>query len=207
MQQEREAARRRARVGPHGRYLPRVSRNEHIAGQAIRRENLEGGVELWIAYSGMRDEALRIRKDPRLRRMPELMKSMDPEALNGYVVFPKRRAPRLPPGTGNLVQYIPVHGGVTYARKDRIAAVWGFDTAHSHSEDEPRTDQDWILANCMVLYRGLLLAAKIWPKFRRASPTRRAELAQELLDQIPEQPLNAKLGFEAMLNTLLGKIG
>jgi hypothetical protein len=206
-QQQRETERRRARFDSHGRYKPRDSRNEYIASQAIRCESLSGGVEFWITYNGNREQWLHMRKDPRLSAMPELMKHMAPEALNGYVAFPKRRAPRLPPGTGNIVQYIPVHGGVTWAHKDSFAAVWGFDTGHAGSEDEPRTDQDWILGNCFVLYRGLTLAAKLWPEFRRAGQKRRAALAQELLDLIPEQPLNQKLGFEALLNTLSGEVG
>ena len=70
---------------------------------------------------------------------------------------------------------------------------------HARSEQQPRTDQDWIRANCWVLYRGLMLAEKHWPEFRRASQARRAEIAEELLALIEEQPLLDKLGFEAMI--------
>jgi hypothetical protein len=139
--------------------------------------------------------------------MSEFSKTVcDADALNGYVAFPKRRAPHIPPGTGSLTSYIPVHGGVTYASKDSFAAVWGFDTMHSGSEHEPRGDKDWILANCVILYRGLLLAAKLWPEFRRAGRDRRMVLAQQLLDLIPEQPLMEKLGFEALINLMCGKV-
>jgi len=123
------------------------------------------------------------------------------------VAFPKRHAPRLKMGTGNIVQYIPVHGGITYMEKDSVAAVWGFDTQHLSSEKEPIAEPEWVVANCWILYRGLKLAAKLWPEFRRAGNMRRAELAQQLLDLVEEQPLGDKLGFEAMLSVLTGRIG
>ena len=86
-------------------------------------------------------EFLRMRQDPALENTEAWL---DPEALNGYVAFPKRHAPRLPVNYQNLVQYMPIHGGVTYVRKDSYAAVWGFDTMHLDSAALPRTDCDWM---------------------------------------------------------------
>jgi hypothetical protein len=202
MNARREAARKAARLKPDGSLALARSANAHIAQAALVREPVPNGrgAEFWITYCAGRDEFLRLRDDPAFSKLT----FCDPDALNGYVAFPKRQAPSLPRSTGNIVQYIPVHGGVTWARKDSFMAVWGFDTMHATSEREPRTDQDWIRANCWVLYRGLLLAAKLWPEFRRASQKRRAELAEELLDLVGEQPLMEKLGFEALIGTFLG---
>jgi hypothetical protein len=204
MNARREAARKAARFRPDGSLALAVSANAHIAELALVREPVPNGhgAEFWITYNGGRKEFLRLRDDMAATKFA--VSICDPDALNGYVAFPKRQAPRLPRTTGNIVQYIPVHGGVTWARKDSFMAVWGFDTMHAYSERQPRTDQDWIRANCWVLYRGLLLAAKLWPEFRRASQRRRAELAQELLDLVGEQPLTEKLGFEAMVGMFLG---
>jgi hypothetical protein len=200
----REAARKAARFKPDGSLALASSDNARIAGVALVREPVPNGhgAEFWITYNGARAEFLRLRDDPAMSKLA--LSLCDPDALNGYVAFPKRQAPRLPRSTGNIVQYIPVHGGVTWACKDSYMAVWGFDTGHAYSERQPRTDQDWIRANCWVLYRGLLLAAKLWPEFRRASQRRRAELAQELLDLVGEQPLMEKLGFEALIKTFFG---
>jgi hypothetical protein len=209
-QAEREAKRRAARREA-GKYKPRYSLNQHLAEIALVREPIdEGRAEIWVTYTNMREDALR------LRELPEFAKNtlLDPDALNGYVAFSKRSKPRLPITTGDLVKYIPVHGGVTYAHKDSYAAVWGFDTFHVGSEKEPRTDCDWVRANCWILYRGLLLAAKLWPEFQRANRTRKvqaelvlvAQLAEQLLALLPEQPMGKKLGFEAMIGLLAGEV-
>lgn len=200
----RETARKAARRSA-GKYIPREDRNRYLAAQALVREPLANGAEAWVTYTAGRADFLRLREQPALTSIAHQL--CDPDALNGYVAFPKRAAPKLPAGTGDIAQYIPVHGGVTYATKDGYMAVWGFDTMHAGSEVEPRTDKDWILANCWVLYRGLLQAAQLWPKFRRADRFHRAEMADQLLALIEEQPLNKKLGFEAMFNTLFGKVG
>lgn len=203
----RRAARARAeRRTPEGRFRPRRSSNREIASRALVREPIRdgGGAELWITYNRGREEWLRLRDNPALAGIAEIC---DPDALNGYVAFPKRRAPRLPAGTGHLVQFIPVHGGVTYAVKDGYMAVWGFDTMHSKSQDEPRADRDWIRAHCLILYRGLVLAEKLYPEFKRATPQRRGAIADQLLALVWESPLPGKLGTEALINLLGGRIG
>lgn len=210
MNERREAARRAARFRPDGSLRPRESRNRFIAETALVRELIPGGhgAEFWITYTGMRESWIQLRDNPIIAaQLPETMKTCEPDALNGYVAFPKRHAPRLPAGTGGIVKYIPVHGGVTYAVKDSYMAVWGFDTMHYRSGAQPRTDQDWIRANCWVLYRGLMLAEKHWPEFERASQGRRAEIADVLLALVEEQPLLDKLGFEAMIGMLFGRVG
>jgi hypothetical protein len=200
-QAEREAKRRAARRDA-GKYKPRYSQNRHLAEIALVREPIDKGrAEIWVTYTNMREDALRIKKITGLEEMARLT-----DALNGYVAFPKRWKPRLPMTTGGLVKYIPVHGGVRYAHKDSCAAVWGFDTVHAGSEKEPRTDRDWIRANCWILYRGLLLAAQLWPEFRRVDRSRKAQLAERLLALLPEQPMGKKLGFAAMIGLLAGKV-
>ena len=204
----REAKRRAARLWPDGKFKPEAPRNRLIAEVALVREEIPGsaGAEFWVTHTSGREEFLRLREDPKLANIANGF--LDPDALNGYVAFPKRHAPRLPKSDANIVQYIPVHGGVSYARKDAFAAVWGFDTMHAGSENEPRTDQDWIRANCWILYRGLILAARLWPEFRRAGQPRRIELADRLLALVEEQPLIDKLGFGAQLNMLItGRVG
>jgi hypothetical protein len=209
IQERQEAARRAARRFPNGKLRPTESRNRFIAETALVREPIPDGhgAEFWITYGGGRERWLRLRESKVAAQLIETVKMCDPDALNGYVAYPKRHAPHLPAGTGHIVQYIPVHGGVTWARKDSFMAVWGFDTMHSNSENQPRTDQDWIRANCWVLYRGLMLAEKRWPEFRRASQSRRAQIADGLLALIEEQPLLEKLGFEATISLLFGRIG
>jgi hypothetical protein len=208
-EQERAQERKLARFHPvTGRLLPKDSRNRLISDDALAREPIgKHGAELWITYTPGREEFLRVR-----RLYPELdstLKFCDPDALNGYVAFPKRHAPRLPMDIGNIVQYIPVHGGVSYAHKDATAAVWGFDTMHAGSEDVPRTDRDWMRHQCHILHHGLEIAAGLWPEFRRAGQARRIEMAQGLFDIDPaaEGGLDKRLGFQALVNLMCGRIG
>jgi hypothetical protein len=208
---ERAAYRRWLRRPEGRRYQPAAApQNRVIAEATLVREPIpnSGGAEIWITYHAGREEFLRMREDPVLKRLmlSGTTEFLDPDALNGYVAFPKRRAPRIPGNHENLVQYIPVHGGVTYARKDSYAAVWGFDTMHHGSEQQPRTDRDWIRGQCLILFYGLRLGAKLWPEFRRAPRARRVELAQGMFDLLPGGDAR-DLGFTALLNLLTGKVG
>jgi hypothetical protein len=204
---ERERQRKQRRFHPvTGKLVPTVSNNRIIREKALVCEPIgRGRAELWITYNPGREEFLRMRE-----RCPDLVAVLslcDPDALNGYVAFDKRHAPRLPMDTGNLVQYIPVHGGVTYAVKDSIAAVWGFDTMHGTSERVERTDREWMRYQCHILHHGLEIAADLWPKFRRErDQAKRAEMAQALfdIDLAASGDFNERLGFEALLNLFLG---
>jgi hypothetical protein len=206
----RERQRKLQRFDPAtGKLVPKVNRNRSIRDAAVVREPIgRGNAELWITYTPGREEFVRLRE-----RCPELVLAIstcDPDALNGYVAFDKRHAPRLPMTTGDLVQYIPVHGGVTYACKDSIAAVWGFDTMHGGSEKVPRTDRDWMRYQCHILHHGLEIAEDLWPKFRRErNQVKRAEMAQGLFDIDPAASgdLKERLGFEALISLLCGRIG
>jgi hypothetical protein len=188
----------------------RHSHNRHLHDVAIIREPLgrNGDAELWIAYTGMREEALRLRAThPELEYFHSVC---DPDALNGYVAFPKRRGPKLPTHYQGLVQYIPVHGGITYAVKDSFATVFGFDTAHWKSEDQPRTDPEWIRYQCHVLHHGLRMAEELWPKFRKANRDGKIAIAQTLFEECdPAQSgrVSDRLGFTALINLMCGKVG
>lgn len=203
----REARRKAARFDPAtGKLRRRVSRNRLIRDESHIREPIgRDGAELWICYTPTREEALRICEHEELRGIS----LFDPEALNGYVAFPKRHAPALPITTGGIAKFIPVHGGITYAVKDSFAAVWGFDTMHASSENVPRTDPEWIRYQCAVLHHGLQVAADLWPKFRREqNPSKLATMAQALfdIDEAASGGFRDRLGFEALLSLLTGEL-
>jgi hypothetical protein len=210
MEARREKERKLRRLNPAtGKLLPRESRNRWIHDQAFVREPLgRGDAELWITYTPRREDHIRMREEH-----PELFQTIglcDPDALNGYVAWPKRHGPKLPMETGGIIQYIPVHGGVTYALKDSFATVWGFDTMHAGSPGVERTNSDWIRFQCHLLHHGLQVAEGLWPKFRRERDVhKRAEMAQALFDIEPAASggLGDRLGFTALLNLLTGKIG
>jgi hypothetical protein len=104
---------------------------------------------------------------------------------------------------GGILDYIPVHGGVTYAVKDQTACVYGFDTLHYDSESVPRTERPWIAWQCRILYESILFAAKIERNYLRAvTEPQRARILQPLLDLVPEQ--DPSIG--AILRLLTGEL-
>jgi hypothetical protein len=204
--QAQENARRAARRPEGSRYLPRNSRNAAIRDESIVREPIpesHGAAELWICYTPRRKEFLRLREltrhDEQLAKDLAITRELcDPDALNGYVAFNKRRAPSLPKECP-LVDFVPVHGGVTYTVKDSIAAVWGFDTLHVNSEKLPRTDQVWIKTQCLVLYEHLTLADRYWPEYRRAGRDRRIEILKDVFGPLREAQ---ELGMGGMMRMM-----
>lgn len=78
--------------------------------------------------------------------------------LNGYVVFPDK--PVKEPGYDGILIYVPVHGGITFCHHGEDGSVYGFDTAHCHSENYPRMDKKWIKSECGIMLKGILLAAE-----------------------------------------------
>lgn len=125
-------------------------------------------------------------------------------ALNGYVVFPKRDCPvGMGPRATGILEYVPVHGGITYATKDALGCVFGFDTAHHSSPHLPIAEPKWIKWQCEVMYEGIKLAGKVEPEYRKTrNNLRRAELVQPILDLIPE----GEWSMGVMLNVLMGRL-
>jgi hypothetical protein len=212
MEWNRAARLKALRLSPRRTYLKRLEpRNRAIAEAAIVREPIPNShAELWITYTPGRNEFLQIREqaavDPKFAELLKLtLELCDPDALNGYVAFDKRHAPRLPARDGGPVKYIPVHGGCTYHVKDSYAAVWGFDSMHAYSERQPRTDLDWARGQCLILYVGLLKAEELWPEFRRAGRERQCEIAQSVADLLPGTPIE-DLGMGVLLNLMTGEI-
>ena len=210
MEAKRKAAIRLGRRTTHGTYLPRgQAQNQYLTERAIAQGTLPP-VRHWraawvAAYGGLRETWLRLRDDPNpaIRAIGERGK----EAMNGYVLFPKRHAPRV--ASKGLVDFIPVHGGVTYQVKDRAAAVWGFDTNHGGiSEKVPRDNVDWVAGQCQLLYTGLITAHEYEREYRRAGRKRRVEIAQFLIQTLDDGRVNLadRLGMGALIPLLFGEM-
>jgi hypothetical protein len=184
-----------------------LRRNEYIKSQAVETGEIAPGVEYWIVESPLGEEYEKLKQAEAEGRLPpgycenSFFKDMA-GALNGYVAFPKRRAPlRTYRDNDGLIEYIPVHGGVSYYRKDATACVFGFDTGHFNSRFMPIRDKAWIKWQCKVLYEGVLKAAAIEDQYRRASSNdARAEILQPLVDLIPEE----ELGTGALIRIMFG---
>ena len=128
----------------------KARRNAYLRSHAIEIGEVAPGVEYWIVGSPMDEEFRRMQASELAGELPSgfCERSSIGEmvgSLNGYVAFPKRRAPLRVPKLfdekNGLLDYIPVHGGVTYSCKDATGCVFGFDTAHFGSKFIPRTER------------------------------------------------------------------
>ena len=124
------------------------------------------------------------------------------EALNGYCVFKKR--PTRETGYNGILTYVPVHGGITYAERDKDGSmVYGFDTLHCDSHEKPRTDPEWIKGQIQVMIAGIRKAAEVEGKYLRCISNKgRAKWAQMVSDIQREESRN----FGVMINLLGGEL-
>lgn len=122
-------------------------------------------------------------------------------ALNGYVVFPKRLVRER--DYRGILTYVPVHGGITYAREDELGMVYGFDTLHYNSDSKPRTNNEWIKQQCEIMLKGILKAKEVELRYLRCVSNRgKAKYAQQVSEIQPEESNN----FGVSLNILEGKL-
>ena len=150
--------------------------NQYIKKQAVQIGFIEG-YEYWIVKAPMED------------------------AFNGYVVFPKRPVREM--GYGGILTYVPVHGGITYAKEDKLGMVYGFDTLHYYSEKCPRKDRAWIRKQCRIMLQGILKAKEVEAKYLKCLTNKgKAKYAQQVLDINPNEEMN----FGTCLNLLSGKV-
>lgn len=136
---------------------------------------------------------------------------------NGYIYFKKK--PVKEPGYNGILNYVPVHGGITFAeprtifkivgdKKELVASrgmAYGFDTAHSHSGKFPISDVDWIKKEIAIMLKGIQLASKLEDEYLLAEGDnqKRAEIVQPILDLHSE---GEELPFGALLNLLGGQL-
>ena len=103
------------------------------------------------------------------------------KGFNGYVVFPRR--PVREETYYGILTYVPVHGGITYAREYKDGIVYGFDTAHDDSDSFPITDKGWIREQIKLMIAGIQKARQVEAKYLKALTNKtRAKYAQQVID-------------------------
>lgn len=89
-------------------------------------------------------------------------KSLENGHYCDYVVFEDR--PLMGAGYDGIVEYIPIHGGVTYAQPEEGGGFkYGFDCPHLGDEKDQKTrDVDgWLTQQCELLGLFIILAAQL----------------------------------------------
>lgn len=122
------------------------------------------------------------------------------DTMNGYCIFPK--CPTVEPDYNGILTYVPVHGGITYARAEGKKMIYGFDTCHFNSNKYPINDIEWIKGQIAVMIKGIKKAAEIEKEYLLSSSEDKVKYCQEVQDMQPEQGVN----FGVMINILGGKI-
>ncbi|MEM3622796.1 MAG: hypothetical protein QXR76_03380 [Candidatus Bathyarchaeia archaeon] len=132
----------------------------------------------------------------------------------GYVRFPKR--PVREEGYEGILAYVPVHGGITYARQSEDdSMVYGFDCAHSEdwSETHPYGHK-WTLEEVEKEAENMAIAIQVAAKYERRylrnyTNKGKAKVIDEYHRKLKEKhgiTFNLHDNFLAMLNVLGGKL-
>lgn len=135
--------------------------------------------------------------------------------MNGYAFFEGGPLPSAGPDFwGGLLGYVPVHGGITFARRHQevvagrseptAGIVYGFDTAHIDSDPMLSTNTIWLKQEIEWLIRGIEKATMVEPRYLAAdSDDARMSIAQEVYDVRPAA-IGRQLGVTGMLSLLSG---
>ena len=165
----------------------------------------KGDLRFFLSESPVYRESQGIKRDnPKLyESLPTLQKW---GRFNGYVRFPK--LPVVAPGIHGIVDYVPVHGGITFCQEwwDG-SATYGFDTAHAISEKmtEIINDVSWMMAETESMARSIQIAARFEPYYLRADDDNGRKA--RVLDRMGKfLPVNALDSMNIMLNLMRGEL-
>lgn len=128
----------------------------------------------------------------------------------GYCRFPSR--PLIEEKYRGFATYVPVHGGITYAKKEEDGTmVYGFDCAHADDDYNPLCkDIDWLMSETEKMAIGIMEASRYEKDYLTAKDT--IEKAK-IIDDYHEH-LEKKYGIKfdimdnlgAMVNLLIGEL-
>ena len=146
----------------------------------------------------------------------------------GYARFPKK--PVIESGYDGILTYIPVHGGITYAKPSRsdVASitvgtkslaiskfdceiVYGFDCMHAGDDENPKChDIAWLKAECEKMASYIMIAANHEEKYLLAKTNEeKAKVLDEFHAEVMEKigvEFDLKDNFGAMINIIGGKL-
>lgn len=127
----------------------------------------------------------------------------------GYARFPSR--PVLVEGYYGILNYIPVHGGITYANEANDSSiVYGFDCAHVYDENNVNLkDINWLKTECQKMVGAILCASRFEEEFILAKDnTEKATVLDAFHKETTEHGFEFDISnnFEAMIHLLGGQL-
>ena len=123
--------------------------------------------------------------------------------LCGYCSIPKNEIPGEWQGDydADALQYLKIHGGITYCHVDGEMVVFGFDCAHAGDEGRlDLKDPKIVLEHAITMEKMIRAYAARIDEWRSASKEKRCEI----IDEINKMSTETDLGFGAMIDLLCG---
>lgn len=128
----------------------------------------------------------------------------------GYCRFAAR--PLIEEGYEGIATYVPVHGGITYAKEDEYGMVYGFDCLHAEDAyNDDLKDIDWLMQECENMARGIQIAAFYEQHYLDTEDDN--QLRAEVIDQMHYETRNVGLDTtivydnpDVLLNILSGEL-
>ncbi|RDI73337.1 hypothetical protein Gocc_2937 [Gaiella occulta] len=128
--------------------------------------------------------------------------------LCGYARFPRR--PVAEDGYDGILTFVPVHGGITYAREDTDGSmVYGFDCSHYGDwTDSDRSGRVWeedeVAEETRRMARGIKAAVAFeQPYLWAATPEERASVLDDYHESLGE-PVDISDNFGAAIKLIGG---
>lgn len=131
------------------------------------------------------------------------------QQYNGYCRFMAK--PVLTAGYDGILNYVPVHGGITYAKFVKGVATYGFDTSHAGDEENPQVrNLEWIEFQAWLMAKSIRLAALFEGDYLRSKCKYHRALVidryHRKIAKLTQQPFVIQNNFGAMINLLCGKL-
>jgi len=124
--------------------------------------------------------------------------------LCGYVVIHKRKVPKAWHGCydADALQYLNIHGGLTYCSVEGNYVVFGFDCAHSGDEQNQKLqDPEYVMQLTEVMEQQLMDYAKVVQQWRRFNVKKRAKILDDIRGSAE---IKSEYGFGLLIETLCG---
>lgn len=127
--------------------------------------------------------------------------------LCGYVRFPRR--PLLTDGYNGAATYIPVHGGITFAKEDEAGYVYGFDCGHFGDDRDPNCqDIEWVFSEVDKMAGAILLlrSGGFERRYRQCSTNKGKGKVLTEYEEALGYRIDVHDNFGVMINLLSGEL-
>jgi len=127
---------------------------------------------------------------------------------NGYVAIENSKIPKKWQGNYNAdgLQYLQIHGGITFCEKHDNYTVFGFDCAHADDKENKRLyELDYVMELTEQMEQQILEYAKRYNEWEKAKKKRKLDILDEIRVTAKHKQ---EYGFGALIGILCGgKLG